>query len=217
MEVKFMEIDKIKITEIVPADYNPRKISSEDFERLTESIKTFGLVDPIIINLNDNTVIGGHQRYDVLMDMYMNKELDKELSVMKLGDIGWVFTDDNLNVEDENFEKALNLALNKISGEWDNEKLSLLLNELEVSGFDVELTGFDVDEIKKMTFVEDTEEFKELTGFRDLDDDEELGTENPEKEKIYFKLVLMLSSEKEQEEMYLQLQEEGYDCQILTY
>ena len=59
--------------------------------------------------LNDNTVIGGHQRYDVLMDMYMDNEIDKELSLLKLGDIGWVFTNDQLNVKDENFEKALNL------------------------------------------------------------------------------------------------------------
>lgn len=214
-----MKKEKINITDINPAEYNPRKISSGDYEKLTQSIKTYGLVDPIIINLNDNTVIGGHQRYDVLMDMYMDNEIDKELSLLKLGDIGWVFTDDQLNVKDENYEMALNLSLNKISGEWDDEKLAVVLEDLEVNGFDVELTGFDSEEVKQMTFVEDKEEFDELAGFNDYDekygdneDDDEEGNE-----KVYFKLVLMLSSEKEQEELYLQLQEEGYDCQILTY
>lgn len=210
-----MDTDKILITEINPADYNPRKISGKDYENLTESIKTFGLVDPIIINLNDNTVIGGHQRYDVLMDMYMRDEIGKELSVLKMGDIGWVFIDDQLNVKDENFEKALNVALNKISGEWDIEKLSFVLDELDESGFDVELTGFEDSEVKKLTFVEE-EEFEEAKGFEDIESGfDEVGEED--NEKVYFKLVLMFSSEKEQEEMYLQLQEEGYDCQILTY
>ena len=213
-----MKKEKINITDINPADYNPRKISSGDYEKLTQSIKTYGLVDPIIINLNDNTVIGGHQRYDVLMDMYMDNEIDKELSLLKLGDIGWVFTDDQLNVKDENFEMALNLSLNKISGEWDDEKLAVVLEDLEVNGFDVELTGFNSEEVKQMTFVEDKDEFDELAGFNDYD--EKYGDKEDDEdgnEKVYFKLVLMLSSEKEQEELYLQLQEEGYDCQILTY
>lgn len=214
-----MKKDTINITDINPADYNPRKISSEDYEKLTQSIKTYGLVDPIIINLNDNTVIGGHQRYDVLMDMYMDNEIDKELSLLKLGDIGWVFTDDQLNVKDDNYEMALNLSLNKISGEWDDDKLAVVLEDLEVNGFDVELTGFDSEEVKKMTFVEEKDEFDELAGFNDYD--EKYGDDEDEddggNEKVYFKLVLMLSSEKEQEELYLQLQEEGYDCQILTY
>ena len=210
-----METDKILITDIKPADYNPRKISSKDYKNLVESIKNFGLVDPIIINLNDNTVIGGHQRYDVLMDMYMEDEINKELSVLKMGDIGWVFTDDKLKVKDENFEKALNVALNKISGDWDIEKLAFVLEELDESGFEVELTGFESEEVKKLTFVEE-EEFEEVKGFEDIEDGfSDVGEED--KDKVYFKLVLMFSSEKEQEEMYVQLQEEGYDCQILTY
>ena len=210
-----MDIDKIKITDIKPADYNPRKISGKDYDNLMNSIREFGLVDPIIINLNDNTVIGGHQRYDVLMDMYMLGDIDNELSVLKMGDIGWVFLDDQLKVKNEDYERALNIALNKISGDWDIEKLAFVLDELDEDGFDVELTGFGSEEVKKLTFVEE-EEFEELEGFEDFEEDgfEEMGDD---KEKVYFKLVLMFSSEEEQEEMYVQLQEEGYDCQILTY
>ena len=139
-----MEIEKIKITDIKPAEYNPRSISSEELTKLTNSINTFGLVDPIIINLKNNKIIGGHQRYEVLINQYMlNNEFYAELNLIRMGDIGWIFTETDLTVEDEDHEKALNLALNKISGEWDFEKLTELLDELDLNGFDISLSGFD--------------------------------------------------------------------------
>ena len=61
---------KIKITDIVPARYNPRKISNEDYNKLSNSINEFGLVDPIIINLSNKHIIGGHQRYQILLNEY---------------------------------------------------------------------------------------------------------------------------------------------------
>ena len=151
-----MEFDSIKLTDIVPAEYNPRKISEDEFDRLTNSISEFGLVDPIIINLNNNKIIGGHQRYDVLMNEYINdNEKYANLKLIKLGDIGWVFSEDSLTVKDDAHEKALNIALNKISGEWDNEKLHELFVDLDMSGFDVNLTGFDDIEIKHLNFEQD--------------------------------------------------------------
>ena len=139
-----MEIEKIKITDIKPAEYNPRSISSEELTKLTNSINAFGLVDPIIINLKNNKIIGGHQRYEVLINQYMlNNDFYAELNLIRMGDIGWIFTETDLTVEDEDHEKALNLALNKISGEWDFEKLTELLDELDLNGFDISLSGFD--------------------------------------------------------------------------
>lgn len=139
-----MEIEKIKITDIVPAEYNPRNISSEELTKLKNSISTFGLVDPIIINLKNNKIIGGHQRYEVLINEHMlNNDFFAELNLIRLGDVGWIFTETDLKVEDEDHEKALNLALNKISGEWDFEKLGEILDELELNKFDITLTGFD--------------------------------------------------------------------------
>ena len=157
-------VDIIKVSDIVPAEYNPRMISDDEFEKLSSSIGEFGLVDPIIINLNNNRIIGGHQRYDVLLANGI-----KELNLIKLGDIGWCFTSDDLKVEDDAHEKALNLALNKISGEWDNEKLDKLINELKLSDIDMEVTGFDDEELERFDFVDDDfidEDF--------VDDDEEL-------------------------------------------
>ncbi|WP_299523311.1 ParB N-terminal domain-containing protein [uncultured Methanobrevibacter sp.] len=153
-----MEIETIKITDIIPAEYNPRKISEEDYTKLKNSIKTFGLVDPIIVNLKNMHIVGGHQRYDVLLDESMMDDcFFKELSMIRLGEIGFVFTDTDLSIRDDAHEKALNLALNKISGDWDNPKLLEVINELDDLGLDLDLTGFDEFELIELEFIEDIE------------------------------------------------------------
>lgn len=133
-----LNIKKIKIDDIKPASYNPRKIDTKNFKKLSDSIEKFGLVDPIIINLKNHNIIGGHQRFDYL---YYEKK-DTELHLIELGDIGWVFSDTDLSIEDENHEKALNLALNRISGEWKYDELNNILDELAEVNLD-EITGFE--------------------------------------------------------------------------
>lgn len=153
-----MEIEKIKITDITPAEYNPRKITDEEKTKLRNSLNTFGVVDPIIINMKNMHIIGGHQRYETLLDMYMeNNSFTETLNLIRLGDIGWVFPDTDLHVEDEDHEKALNLALNKINGEWDIPKLNNVLDDLSLKGFDTELTGFDDLELTELQFENDIE------------------------------------------------------------
>ena len=122
------------ITDLNPAVYNPRKRLSpgdEEYESLKRSIEVFGYVDPIIIN-SDGTVVGGHQRLSVLMDLGYT---EVDVAVVNL---------------DKNDEKALNIALNKIAGDWDNEKLALLLSELDVEGYMLENTGFNKDELDEL-------------------------------------------------------------------
>lgn len=153
-----MEIETIKITDLKPAEYNPRRISDEDYQKLKNSISTFGLVDPIIVNLKNMHIIGGHQRYDVLLDEHMlDNDFLAELPMIRLGDVGFVFTDTELSIRDDDHEKALNLALNKISGEWDNDKLAEVLEELELSPIDIQLTGFDDLELTELQFENDIE------------------------------------------------------------
>ena len=153
-----MEIEHIKITDLKPAEYNPRRISDEDYQKLKNSISTFGLVDPIIVNLKNMHIVGGHQRYDVLLDQSMeDNDFVAELPMIRLGDVGFVFTDTSLSIEDDAHEKALNLALNKISGEWDELKLQPLLEELELSPIDIELTGFSEPELEEWN-IDTTEE-----------------------------------------------------------
>lgn len=167
-----MELDKIKLTEIKPAEYNPRRISDEDFQKLKNSIKTFGLTDPIIINLKNNTIIGGHQRYDALVDILLEEDnlAEKEYDLIKKGDIGFIFDVENLVLKNEDYEKALNIALNKISGEWDISKLNSLVEELKVNNFDLELTGFDDIELEEIAL--ETEIFDNLQDVDDLNEDD---------------------------------------------
>lgn len=132
-----MEIKKIKITELKPSEYNPRKISKEERSKLKNSIERFGYVEPIIVNKTTGNIVGGHQRLDVL----------KEL---KIEEVDVVEIDINTNEE-----KALNLALNKISGEWDEDKLKDLLKGLDQEDKDLlEVTGFNDDELKDLLFEE---------------------------------------------------------------
>ena len=110
--------------------------------KLKNSIETFGLVDPIIINLDNNVIIGGHQRYKALKSLGI-----KDLNLIELGGIGWCFVEENLKELDDDYEKALNISLNKISGEWDEEKLKLVYKDLNNIDFNLSLTGFDEKEI----------------------------------------------------------------------
>ena len=147
-----MKISKIKITDIYPADYNPRTITENQKTKLKNSIDNFGIVEPILINLHNNRIIGGHQRFDVLLDQYiLDNDLYAELNLLKLNDsYGWVFPDNDKNLDSEDMEKALNLVLNntKVQGTFDENKLVQVFNELNESGFNTSLTGFNNEDIQ---------------------------------------------------------------------
>ena len=167
---KHMKHDKIKFTNIQPSSYNPRKMSRDEMNVLSKNLEEFGLVDPLIINLKNNRIIGGHQRYTALQKKYNKEQVtdSKELNIIRLGDIGWVFEDENLTIEDEDHEKALNLSLNKISGTWDYNKLSTLLKNLENNKFNIDLTGFNSYELEKYTIPSDLGlQFKEIEDIKD--------------------------------------------------
>ena len=153
-----MNFREISIEELEPADYNPRKVSYSEYEKLKSSIQNFGFVDPIIVNLKNMKIIGGHQRFNILMDNYLSgSEQYSTLKLVELGDIGWAFPDSDLEIKTESQEKALNVALNKISGEWDNEKLNKLMQDLSLQDFNIELTGFDDLELEQINLMEDLE------------------------------------------------------------
>ena len=125
-----MQIKKIKINKLKPAEYNPRQITTKQYNDLKESIRKFDLVDPIIVN-KDMTVIGGHQRLKVCKDLNYK-------------DVDCVILD--LSKEQE---RELNIRLNKSGGEWD---MDILANEFEIEelkdwGFkEIEL-GLNIDKI----------------------------------------------------------------------
>jgi len=142
-----MEISKIKLIDIEPADYNPRTITEEAKKKLRNSIETFGLVEPIIINTKNNRIVSGHQRYQILIDMLMEEDnlAEREFDYLVKDDYGYIFDFNQLQIKNEDYEKALNIVLNNtnLMGDYDYQKLGDLLNELEFNGFNLEFTGFD--------------------------------------------------------------------------
>ena len=121
-----MRVENWPISKLKPAEYNPRvelKPGDEEFDNIQRSIEQWGLVEPIVVN-SDGTIIGGHQRYNVLKHLGYSKV---QVSVVDLK---------------KNDEKALNVALNNLSGSWDDEKLYEVLKDLDLDNYDFSITGF---------------------------------------------------------------------------
>ncbi|HOR78805.1 MAG TPA: ParB N-terminal domain-containing protein, partial [Anaerolineaceae bacterium] len=113
-----MLIEKIPAAKLNPAAYNPRKDlkpGDKEYEKLKRSIAEFGYVEPIIWNKTTGNVVGGHQRLKVLLDL---GQTEIDCVIVEL---------------DDKREKALNLALNKIQGDWDEAKLASLMAEFDAS------------------------------------------------------------------------------------
>lgn len=165
-----MDLIKYNIDELKRADYNPRKQLTPDdieYQKIKNSIVEFGYVEPIIIN-QDKTIIGGHQRLSVLKDLGYN---EVDCIVVNL---------------DKTKEKALNIALNKITGEWDYSKLGDLLLELDGENYDLELTGFDNYEIENILAPVGTEEDEENPYTTKINIPQyEIKGENPEINELY--------------------------------
>lgn len=147
---KDINIQKIDISKLRPAEYNPRvrlKPGDKDYEDIKNSFHEFGYIDPIIIN-SDMTIISGHQRYYVLSDLGVK---DVWCNVVNMDKIK---------------EKAANIGLNKISGQWEDNLLVELLQELESEGYDFHLTGFTDEEFDELlNSLEEEEEEQTGSGF----------------------------------------------------
>lgn len=180
--------------ELNPAKYNPRKTLKKGdaaYEKLKASIKEFDYVEPIIWNKQTGHVVGGHQRLQVLKDLGFT---EAHVSVVDMDDIR---------------EAALNLALNKISGEWDEDKLAALFDDLSPTGLS-ELTGFDQDEIDglldNLPFSDkDPDDYPEPY----LDDDG-INYQNQ------YGVIVHVDSELEQQAVYENLTSMGYQCKVVV-
>jgi DNA modification methylase len=147
-----IRVEQVPIDSLHPDAANPRRIGKEELEALTRSLREFGFVQPVLARKSDNVVIGGHQRL---------------LAARRLG---WktapvIFLD--LSPEQS---RLLNLALNKISGEWDQELLARMLAGLRpVEDIDLSLSGFTEEELGKLLKSLDLREKKERVETFDLD------------------------------------------------
>ena len=130
-----MKMEVRKLSDLIPADYNPREPlapGDPEYEALKKSIQENTYVEPIVVNF-DNTIIGGHQRRRVMMDLGYT-----DASVVVV------------NIQDKNKERMANLALNKITGRWDTEKLKEILVGLDLDGYDFTAAGFTRNELEDL-------------------------------------------------------------------
>lgn len=178
-----MIIVKKKLSDILPADYNPRIISDKALEGLERSIGEFGLVQPLVWNKRTKRLIGGHQRLKVLQKQGI---VDTNVIEVDL---------------DETKEKALNITLNnqKIQGEFDYEKLEILLDEIKKQ---------DDSLFEKLSF--DDFVFENVIDNLDNDSDSDI------KYNSVFEIVVECSSEQKQEQAYNLLKELGLKCRLST-
>ena len=147
-----LPLEYLPIDDLRPDPGNPRRISDEEMESLTRSIREFGMVDPIIARRDDKVVIGGHQRLLAARRLGL-----KEVPVILLD-----LTADQAHL--------LNLALNRISGTWDQELLARLLADLNnIPDLDLTLSGFSDDELQKHLKSLESREKKERVETFDID------------------------------------------------
>jgi DNA modification methylase len=145
-----LRVQHVPIDSLKPDTANPRRISDAELEALTRSISEFGLVEPVLVRKQDKTVIGGHQRL---------------LAARKVGlkAVPVIFLDLTLDQA-----RLLNVALNKISGEFDDELLARLLADLPDEA-DRTLTGFSEDELDQLLKSLDVREKREKPESFDVD------------------------------------------------
>jgi len=149
-----MQIKKVPLKDLVSPEWNPRQITDEELEKLKTSLEEFGYIEPIIVNDVNNHVVGGNQRLRALI-------------ALGYDEVDCVY----VHIEDINKEKACNVALNKISGDWDNDKLKVVLEEIELSPIDISLTGFDELELTELEVKEPTTVYEDDY---EIEDDEDI-------------------------------------------
>jgi len=148
-------LKKIPIEKLNPAPYHPREdlqTGNPAYEKLLSSVEEFGYVELVIWNERTGNIVGGHQRFKVLKSLGY-EEID--CVVVDLDDLR---------------EKTLNVAMNKISGEWDVPRLTDLVRNIEDGGMRYELTGFTRGELDKL--------YQKQQRERGIVTDDEFDTEN---------------------------------------
>lgn len=150
-----MAITKVK--DLKPNPKNPRRIEQKKLEMLAKSMIEFGSLDGFIFNRTTEQLVGGHQRNKVVPEnssVVIEKKYDKPTAqgTMAIGYVEylgerWPYREVEWS---EAKEKAANIAANKGVGSWDYGLLSDWILDLEHLNFDLDLTLFDEDELKRL-------------------------------------------------------------------
>lgn len=186
---KVLEIKLMALSDLKPADYNPRVElvpGMEEYEKLKQSILEFGFVDPPIFNKRTGNLVGGHQRVSVAKDLGLYEKVEVSVVDFPL-----------------NKEKLLNVALNKIDGKWDEVKLADLLSELDDD--ELVLSGYNEKELDKI-----------LDSLNDEDGEIYDGLPKEFIPPETFALNVIVDSESEQSQLFDELNERGFVVKVVN-
>jgi len=179
-----MQIIEFEIEKLIPYARNARTHSDEQIAQIAASIKEFGWTNPILID-EKSGIIAGHGRLAAARKLGMTK-----IPVIELTHLS------------EIQKKALIIADNKLAlnSGWDNQMLSIELEELKLNGFDLDITGFDLDELKLLDLSDLSED-----SIKEIKDD---GNRNL--------LLIETITEMELQNLFDELVERGYQCKIMN-
>lgn len=179
--MKKLKIEYVPVEDLIPYINNPKEHPEEQVNLIASSIKEFGFLNPIIVDKN-NEIIAGHGR------LLACKKLGiKEVPVIRAEHLTPIQV------------KAYRLADNRLTelGEWDMELVKVELENLMEMDFDIELTGFSLDDVELDVEEEEEEKIREV------------------EDKSTFELVIEFNSEEELQEAYEKFTQEGYKCRVL--
>lgn len=181
----FPDYKTVSVDKLIPYVRNSRTHSAEQVAQIAASIKEFGFTNPILID-GEGGIIAGHGR--VMAARKLN-----------IGEVPCITLDHLTDAQ----KRAYIIADNKLAlnAGWDDEMLRIEFAELEELGFDLELTGFSLDEIDELQLDDGDNEDKEI------------------KEEDYveaFEVVIECSDEGSQQKIYDRLVSEGYTCRVLS-
>ena len=182
-----LNVKSIAVGLINPAPWNPRKDlkpSDPEYQNLKRSLAEFSCVEPLVWNERSGNLVGGHQRLKVMVKEFGAKTI--QVSVVNL---------------DDDAEKRLNLALNKVGGDWDQGRLAELLTDLRSAEADLSATGFDDAEIERLIAAGDAA-------------GQGQGSE-PQLGAFEYRIIVTCESEEQQHELLERFDKEGLKCQPL--
>ncbi|MEM1213022.1 MAG: ParB N-terminal domain-containing protein [Planctomycetota bacterium] len=190
-----LRVERVPVDQINPAPDNPRhalRPGDPEWDKLKDSLNAFGYAESITWNRQTGHLVGGHQRFAILVQEHAITEVD-------------VVVVDLPHAQ----EKALNVALNKIDGRWDTQRLAELMAEIQDDdAIDEALTGFDAEEINGL--IESA--LAEADG--PSDDDDHTAPKNKPVNDLYAVMV-QCSSEAEQADLYERMTQAGHKCRLM--
>lgn len=181
------QIQYINLSDIIPYANNPRNNDGEAVDKVASSIKEFGFNVPIVID-KDNVIITGHTRY-------------KAAKKLKIDEVPCIYAEHLTPAQ----VKAYRIADNKVSefSTWNNDLLSIEIEQLQELDFDLELTGLEITEITDLISGDDEEEEPEVSE-ANFNYQEQYG------------VIVMCEDEEQQEKIYNDLLEQGYTCKVVA-